>query len=118
MHSTRIAVGTTDGVSVCPHLARSASLLVFEIAEGRIISRTDRPRETDQCGNHRTFVELLEGCGAVICGGIGDGAVNSLARHGIQPLVLAAPATVEAAVEGYLKGTLVTTDARVCLCGE
>jgi predicted Fe-Mo cluster-binding NifX family protein len=117
MASLRIAVGTADGISVCDHLARSASFLIFEIAEGRIVSRSVRERGTDQCGNHKTFTDLMEGCTAVICGGVGQGAVNSLLRSGVEVVVLAAPIPVDAAVEGYLAGTLVTTGERVCLCG-
>jgi predicted Fe-Mo cluster-binding NifX family protein len=117
MSSTRIAIATADGVSVCPHLARSAAFVVVEIDGGKAVSRTARVREADQCGNHRSFVELVDGCRAVICGGIGQGAVNSLAAHGIEAIVLAAPATIEDALAGYLAGTLTTTDERVCLCG-
>jgi predicted Fe-Mo cluster-binding NifX family protein len=69
------------------------------------------------CGNHGSFTDLLAGCGAVICGGIGQGAVNALAAHGIEPIVLASPFSIEDAAAGYLSGTLATTDRRVCLCG-
>jgi predicted Fe-Mo cluster-binding NifX family protein len=117
MNPTQVAIATTDGVSVCDHLARSASFLIFEIADGRIVSRTVRGRETDSCGNHRSFVDLLSGCQAVICGGIGAGAANALAMHGVRSLVLANRITVDAALTGYLAGTLVTTEERVCLCG-
>ena len=113
----RIAVGTTDGVSVCDHLARSASFLIFDIAGGRAGARSVRKRGTDQCGNHKTFIELLDGCAAVICGGVGQGAVDALAKTGVEVLVLAAPMAVEDAVQGYLAGTLATTTERVCLCG-
>jgi predicted Fe-Mo cluster-binding NifX family protein len=117
MKSTRVAIATTDGASVCDHLARSASFLVFEIEDGRVVSRTARGRETDACGNHRSFVDLLSGCGAVICGGIGAGAANALASHGVDSLVLATRMSVEAALAGYLGGSLITTQERVCLCG-
>ena len=117
MTSKHIAIATTDGVSVCDHLARSASFLVFEIEDGRSISRTARGRGTDACGNHKSFVDLLAGCRAVICGGIGAGAANALAAHGVESLVLAERMTVEAALAGYLAGSLVTTQERVCLCG-
>jgi predicted Fe-Mo cluster-binding NifX family protein len=117
MNSTVIAIATTDGVSVCDHLARSASFLVFEIEDGRIISRNVRARGTDACGNHRSFVELLAGCRAVICGGIGTGAANALAAHGVDSIVLAGAMTVDAALAQYLSGTLITTQDRVCLCG-
>ena len=117
MNSSRIAIATTDGVSVCDHLARSASFLVFQIEDGRVVSRASRSRDTDACGNHRSFVDFLAGCRAVICGGIGAGAANALAAHGVESLVLAARMTVDAALAGYVAGTLVTTQERVCLCG-
>ena len=112
----RIAIGTADGVSVCSHLARSAAFLVVEIEDGRVASRTMRPRSTDGCGHHATFVEILAGCDAVLCGGIGQGAFDSLAAHGIAPVILAALLPVEEALTRYLAGALATTGERVCLC--
>jgi predicted Fe-Mo cluster-binding NifX family protein len=112
-----VAIATTDGVSVCDHFARSASFLIFEIENGRSISRTSRGRDTDSCGNHRSFVDLLAGCRALICGGIGAGAANALTAHGVESLVLAKKMSVDAALAGYLAGSLVTTHDRVCLCG-
>jgi|SRR6185369_6229889 len=112
--SNRIAIATADGVSVADHLARSASFLVIDLDTG---ARETRGRGTDACGNHRSFVDLAQGCSAVLCGGVGQGAVNALAAHGIECLVLAASMSIEAALESFAAGTLVTTDARVCLCG-
>ena len=80
-------------------------------------SRSVRERGTDQCGNHKSFVELLEGCAAVICGGVGQGAVVSLGRAGVEVVVLAAPMSVDDAIQGYIARSLVTTSERVCLCG-
>jgi predicted Fe-Mo cluster-binding NifX family protein len=117
MNSIRVAIATTDGVSVCDHLARSASFLVLEIQAGRVVSRAIRSRNADTCGNHRSFVELLNGCSAVLCGGIGQGAADALTAHGVQSIVLAGAMTMEEAIVGYIAGTLATTDARVCLCG-
>ena len=110
----RIAIATADGVSVADHLARSAAFIVYDVESG---ARETLERGTDACGNHRSFVELLQGCRAVICGGVGQGAVNALAAHGVHCVVLAAPTSVEDALAGALAGTLVTTDERVCLCG-
>ena len=117
MNSTRLAIATADGVSVCDHLARSASFLIVDVEAGRIVGWTTRSREADSCGNHRGFVELLAGCQAVICGGIGQGAVNALAAHGVESIVLASRSSIDDAVAGYIAGSLVTTDERVCLCG-
>ncbi len=118
MSSIQLAIGTADGISVCDHLARSTSFQVFHVEDGRIAQIATRARAADGCGNHKTFVELLEGCVAVICGGIGEGAVKSLRAHGIEPLVLAEPATIEDALSAFTGGTLRTTGERVCLCHE
>jgi predicted Fe-Mo cluster-binding NifX family protein len=117
MNPTYVAIASTDGVSVCDHLARSASFFVVEIDAGQVVSRTVRSREAETCGNHRSFVELLAGCRAVICGGIGQGAVDALIAHGVESIVLAGAMTIDDAIAGYLAGTLATTEERVCLCG-
>ena len=114
--TSRIAIATTDGVSVCAHLARSASFVVLEVKDGKAISRAVRNRESDQCGNHKSFVDMLEGCEAVICGGIGEGAFDSLAKHGIRSIITAGPHSIEDAVAQFLAGTLATSGERVCLC--
>jgi len=117
---TRIAIATADGVSVCDHLARSAAFVVVELSDGVAGTRTTRTRGTEACGNHATFVDMLAGCDAVICGGIGQGAAVSLAAHGIRTLV--SPASVGLPIDDALlawsEGRLVTSDERVCLCSH
>jgi predicted Fe-Mo cluster-binding NifX family protein len=116
MTPTRIAIATTDGISVCDHLARSTAFLILEIQDGVITSGTFRSRQSDACGNHAGFVEMLTGADAVICGGIGQGAVDALAAHGIESLVLGEPHSIDEAVNGFLAGNLSLTGERVCLC--
>src|SRR3954451_1162420 len=115
MQAKRIAIATADGVSVSDHLARSAAFVVVDLASGE---RTVRARGTEACGNHATFVEMLAGCEAVICGGIGQGAAVSLASHGIAALVApsAAGTTIDEALLAWKEERLVTSDERVCLC--
>ncbi|MCL4402403.1 MAG: hypothetical protein M1436_07055, partial [Acidobacteria bacterium] len=62
---------------------------------------------------------VLEAMGTTLhhCGGIGAGAYNALAAHGITPVVAAGRHPAEEAVALYLAGKLATTDERVCLCG-
>ena len=117
MPSTRIAVATSDGLSVCSHLARSTGFLILEIDNGSIVSRTFRSRATDTCGKHASFGELLAGAIAVICGGIGQGAADFLSAQGIVPLVVIGVHSIDDAVNRYLAGSLTLSDARVCLCG-
>ena len=114
----RIAVGTTDGLWVCEHLARSSTFVILDIEQGGVAGQSVREWGTDQCGSHKRFVDVLEGCAAVLCGGIGQGAVDALVAHGIEPMVLSQKQTVAEAVQHYLEGKLATTAARVCLCHE
>jgi predicted Fe-Mo cluster-binding NifX family protein len=116
MNSTYLAIGTTDGVSVCDHLARSAAFLVFELERGEVKGCSERSRQADGCGNHRSFTDLLEGCQAVICGGIGQGAFDALTRFGVQPIVISQPMSVDDALRQYLAGSLRVSAERVCLC--
>src|SRR3954452_6547068 len=118
MQVTRIAIATSDGVSVCDHLARSAAFVVVELVEGCEVARSVRTRGTEACGNHATFVEMLNGCGAVICGGIGQGAAVSLAAHGIHALVAptAAGMRIDDVLRAWTEGRLATSDERICLC--
>ena len=120
MQVTRIAIATADGVSVCDHLARSAAFIVVEVSSGLPGTRTTRMRGTEACGNHATFVEMLAGCDAVICGGIGQGAAVSLVAHGIRALVSpsAVGSTIDDAVRAWIEGRLATSDERVCLCSH
>jgi predicted Fe-Mo cluster-binding NifX family protein len=117
MPRTHLGIATTDGVSVCDHLARCSAVAIIEIQDGAAVSRSLRSRDTGACGNHGSFLDLLGGCEAVICGGIGQGAVNALASAGIRSIVLSGAMSIEDAAAGYLAGSLVTTDERVCLCG-
>src|ERR1035437_870935 len=118
MQVTRIAIATADGVSVCDHLARSAAFVVVEVNSGVPGARVVRARGTEACGNHATFVEMLAGCDAVICGGIGEGAAVALAAHGIRGLVAptAAGSPIDDALQAWIEGRLATSDERVCLC--
>ena len=117
MSHTVIGIATADGVTVCDHLARCRAVKVFEIESGSVIRTAVRAREMGACGNHGSFLDLLGGCRAVICGGIGEGAVKALEAQGIRSVVLAGAASIEDALAGYLAGTLLTTERRVCLCG-
>lgn len=120
MEVTRIAIATADGVSVCDHLARSAAFVVVEVSGGVAGARVVRARGTEACGNHATFVEMLAGCDAVICGGIGEGAAVSLSAHGIRALVApgAAGSPIDDALQAWMEGRLATSDERVCLCSH
>jgi predicted Fe-Mo cluster-binding NifX family protein len=118
MEPIKVAVATADGVSVCDHLARSFLFLIAEVENGRVLSTSVRDRSHGPCGNHAKFTDVLHGCRAVLCGGIGEGAANSLAAHGIEPVVVAGKHSADEALALYLEGKLLTSDERICLCHE
>src|SRR5438309_708286 len=109
----QIAIATSDGVSVCDHLARAAAFVIVGVAEGREVARSLRTRGAGACGNHATFVEMLSGCSAVICGGVGEGAAVSLAAHGVAALV--APSAVGRPIDDALRAWV---DDRLATSGE
>ena len=100
MKTFTLAVATSDGTSVCDHLARSTAFHVFTVKEAAAGGPSVRERKTGECGNHRSFVEMLSGCDAVICGGIGDGAVRSLDANGIRSVVTLERPSIQEAVPG------------------
>jgi predicted Fe-Mo cluster-binding NifX family protein len=113
----KIAVASIDGTSVCEHLARSSRFLIYEIEDGKVTGCSVRDRNAGTCGSHASFTDILAGCRAVLCGGVGQGAVDALAAAGTDTLVVSEPLTPEQAIARLIDGTLPTSDARVCLCG-
>lgn len=118
MQTLTLAVATSDGATVAEHLARASSFVLFPVEAGVAGAPVVRHRETGECGNHKTFVELLAGASVVISGGIGDGALRSLAANGIQSVVSVERPAIADAVAQYLAGTLETTTKTVCLCSH
>jgi predicted Fe-Mo cluster-binding NifX family protein len=49
---------------------------------------------------------MLAGAQAVMCGGIGEGASDMLAAHGIETLILDGPHSIDDAVNRFLAGSL------------
>jgi predicted Fe-Mo cluster-binding NifX family protein len=106
MNPTRIAIATSDGISVCGHLASSTAFLILEIHGAAIVSGTFRSRPTDTGGSHTGFLEQLAGANAVMCGGIGPAAAEMLAAHGIEPVILDGPHSIDEAVNAFLAGAI------------
>jgi len=138
----KIAVASTDGVSISPHFGRSESFIVFEAAEGRITGREVRPNSytahaQGQCAGHEAheahegheahdhaqphshadIVNALSDCQVVLCYGMGWRAAEDLKRAGIQPFVLDAEASPEEAVQAFLAGKIKPGGA-FCRCHE
>jgi len=127
----KIAVATIDGVSLSQHFGRSAGFVVFEL-EGTTVNnrelRTNNhtPHAQGLCNHdeqhqhqshsHAGILGLLEDCDIVLCGGMGTGAAQALAQHGIQPIVLPDPCSADEAVAQYLSGKLRPAQSGFCAC--
>jgi predicted Fe-Mo cluster-binding NifX family protein len=129
----KIAVASTDGVSISPHFGRSKSFIVFEVADGRIAGREVRQNSytahaQGQCEGHEAhdpaqphshadIVNALSDCQVVLCYGMGWRAAEDLKQAGIQAFVLDAEATAEDAVQAFLAGK-VKPGKPFCRCHE
>lgn len=104
----RVAVTYENG-NVYQHFGHTQQFKVYEIEDGKIVSSEIIGSEGS---GHGALATLLAGKGidALICGGIGGGAVNALTEQGIE-LCAGASGNTDEAVEAYLRGELVSTGA-------
>ncbi len=124
----KIAVITDDGNTISQHFGRAPFFLVLTIEEGKIINRemrdkmghsqlNDQPHggESNAMGHgmdsashnkHVSIAETISDCKALICGGMGMGAYESMRKLNIQPVVTELR-DIEAAVQAYIDGKLV-----------
>ena len=126
----KIAVPTNDGATISEHFGRSANFLIFEIENGQIKSRElktngmehshaqgacDHHSAESKPHSHAGILAALEGCGLVICAGMGQRAAEALRNCGTQ-IVVAPPASAEETVVAYLAGKLTPQTERFCQC--
>jgi predicted Fe-Mo cluster-binding NifX family protein len=123
----KIAVITDDGKTISQHFGRAPFYMVLEIEGGQIVKREMRdkmghnqfsavgPEEHhhEQHGlddashnKHAMMVGSIADCQAVVCGGMGMGAYESMRRMNIQPIVTDLQ-DIEAAAQAYIDGKLV-----------
>ena len=104
----KIAVTYQDG-EVFQHFGKTEFFKVYEVEDDQIVS--SEVIGTDGAG-HEALADFLAGKGvnAVLCGGLGNGALNALSAAGIDVLS-GAQGDADAAVEAFLKGELTSTGA-------
>ena len=100
----RIAVPYENG-SIFPHFGRTEAFKLYDAEDGE--ARASAVQSTDGSG-HGVLVGFLrdKGVDALICGGIGGGAVSALAGAGIR-LFAGATGSADQAVLALLAGKLV-----------
>ncbi len=123
----KIAIITDDGKTISQHFGRATHYLVLTIEEGKITNREMReklghhqfsaigPEEhhheehgLDEAhhNKHMQMSAAIADCKAVICGGMGMGAYESMRRLNIQPVVTDLR-DIEAAAQAFIDGKLI-----------
>jgi predicted Fe-Mo cluster-binding NifX family protein len=110
----RIAIPYEDGV-VCQHFGKAPQFKIFDVQPQGVVESVVIDSEAS---GHEALAEFLaaQGVQAVICGGIGQGALVSLAQSGIDvlPGVTGNPDEV---IEALIAGTLQPEGTGGCGCG-
>jgi predicted Fe-Mo cluster-binding NifX family protein len=123
----KIAVITEDGITISQHFGRAPYYLVLTIDNGQVVGRelrdklghahlADEPHKADQPGQphgfgpaahdrHMRMAETIADCQALLCGGMGAGAYQSMQSRGVRPVVTDV-LEIEPAVKAYLEGKL------------
>ncbi len=124
---TKIAVVSDDGRSVSAHFGRARFYLVATVQDGKVIGREMRPKaghhvyggeaphvedasqphgfDTGSQRKHSEMAAPVSDCEAVIAGGMGTGAYQSLQALGLKTIVTDI-ALVDEAVQAYIDGTI------------
>ncbi len=104
----RIAVVSDDEATISRHFGRAPYYVVVTVEEGKIVGRETRAKAghhtsgTCDChaapgaphgqgrhseAKHQIMADTIGDCDAVIAGGMGWGAHESLKRRGIEPVI-------------------------------
>jgi len=124
----KIAVITDDGKTICQHFGRAQYYLVLTIEEGKVVDREMRNKmghsnfvsqphaeESHVAGHgmdasshnkHVSMAETIADCKALLCGGMGMGAYQSMVRLDIKPVVTDYR-DIEMAVQAFIDGKLI-----------
>jgi predicted Fe-Mo cluster-binding NifX family protein len=117
----KVAIASSDGVSISRHFGRSQCFIVFDVVGQNIGEKTVRSNtytahakgecdgqhgHHDQPHSHSSIVAALQDCSAVLCYGMGWRAAEDLQKNGIQPFVIDGEVTPEEAVQKFAAGNL------------
>lgn len=124
----KIAAITDDGKTISKHFGRAAYYLVVTVEDGIIQASemreklghahfSDQPHDESAHGpghgmdstshnKHLQMSDVISDCSALICGGMGMGAYQSMLQRGIKPYVTDIE-DITQAVTAYAQGKLV-----------
>ncbi|HNR47174.1 MAG TPA: NifB/NifX family molybdenum-iron cluster-binding protein [Anaerolineaceae bacterium] len=125
----KIAAITDDGKTISQHFGRAPYYLVLTIEEGQIVNRELRNKmghnqftethehaeephaaghgmDASSHNKHISMAEAISDCKALLCGGMGMGAYESMRQLNIQPVVTDLR-DIEAAAQAFIDGKLI-----------
>ncbi len=126
--SMKIAAITEDGKTISQHFGRAPYYLVLTIEDGKIVNREMRNKmghdqfheqahaeeshgkghgmDAQSHDKHVSMAQTIADCKALLCGGMGMGAYESMRRLNIQPIVTDL-SDIEAAAQAFIDGKLI-----------
>jgi predicted Fe-Mo cluster-binding NifX family protein len=124
----KIAAITDDGKTIGQHFGRAPYYLVVTVEDGQVVDRELRvklghshfsnqphdPGDPDQPhgmglashNKHMMMSEAIADCEALLCGGMGMGAYQSIQARGVKPVVTDIR-DIDQAVMAYVEGKIV-----------
>jgi len=99
----RVAV-TYDNGNVFEHFGKTEMFKIYDIEDGKVVNTQILDTDGEGCGALAGILNIAK-VDALICGGIGGGAVNAVYEAGIK-LYAGVSGNTDAAVEGLIAGTL------------
>ncbi|MBE0410234.1 MAG: dinitrogenase iron-molybdenum cofactor biosynthesis protein [Anaerolineales bacterium] len=124
----KIAAITDDGKTISQHFGRAPYYLVVTVEDGQIVERelrdklghaqfANQPHEPELPGQphgmgsaahnkHLQMAEAIADCEALLCGGMGMGAYESMVSRGIKPVVTEIR-DIDQAVMAYFEGKII-----------
>ncbi|PKO07273.1 MAG: dinitrogenase iron-molybdenum cofactor biosynthesis protein [Chloroflexi bacterium HGW-Chloroflexi-3] len=124
----KIAVITSDGKTIDQHFGRAPYYLVVTIEEGKVTQKEMREKmghrhfaaqheehEHRSAGHgmdegshkkHASMAEIISDCVALLCGGMGMGAYESMRQLNIKPIVTDM-SDIDTAVQAFIDGKLI-----------
>jgi predicted Fe-Mo cluster-binding NifX family protein len=130
----KVAIVTDDNRTISPHFGRAQYYLVYEIQDGRVLSKEVRPKSShnhhemmnlhshyeeekistelephqgaaSEASLHDKMLSNVRDCEAIIARGMGVGMYGSIRQLGITPYVTSTE-LADDAVQAFIKGTL------------
>ncbi len=124
----KIAAITEDGKTISQHFGRAPYYLVLTIEEGKVVEREMRDKlghsqfheqthldessggghgmDAQSHNKHVDMAQTIADCKALLCGGMGMGAYESMRRLNIRPVVTNLR-DIETAVQAFIDGKLI-----------